>query len=395
MTELSGLEIVLVVRDLSTTGGVQTVAATLAEAWAARGNHVRLVSCAEGSWTVASPTDRLAPAPGGVNLRGREAFRDRLIGHCARSVVRSLPSGVQESVRQCLDPVPTGVLVDLLDGRRPDVVVYTHPRLAQNLDPRGIPVVIGQYHDSWHAATRNGHVTQLRNGYRGCDEVYFLTEHDAAQARRAGIATATWLANPLALADRPRAGGQSRTIVAAGRLAKQKNFGHAIEAFALSGLASSGWNLQIYGEGPERARLERLVAGHGLQESVALPGLTRVLPARLAEAQLCLLSSRHEGYPLILVEAQAAGLPVVAFECAPGVRAATAPENRHLLVNTGNVVGLAQMLRGAAAMSEAEWQRASAAAHAFAYTHDPGAVADRWLDRFVRTLDRRRSCEAR
>jgi glycosyltransferase involved in cell wall biosynthesis len=70
--------------------------------------------------------------------------------------------------------------------------------------------------------------------------------------------------------------------------------------------------LVLVGEGPERAALEELVRQRGLVEHVRFLGLRRDIPRLLAAADLCLLTSVSEGIPLTLIEAMAAGLPVVA-----------------------------------------------------------------------------------
>lgn len=107
----------------------------------------------------------------------------------------------------------------------------------------------------------------------------------------------------------------SRTLVAVGRLVPEKGFDLLIEA--LAGVAEA--ELVILGEGPDRARLEGLVAGHGLHDRVRLPGYAADTRPLLDAARLCVLSSRFEGYPAVLIEALAAGRPVVATDCTPAV----------------------------------------------------------------------------
>lgn len=104
-------------------------------------------------------------------------------------------------------------------------------------------------------------------------------------------------------------------IAATGRLVPNKNFPMLIEAFAESGLPGS---LVILGEGPERPKLEALIAQLGLEGRVHLPGFVDNPFAILKRASLFALPSNAEGFPNGLVEAMACGLPVVATNCASG-----------------------------------------------------------------------------
>lgn len=102
-------------------------------------------------------------------------------------------------------------------------------------------------------------------------------------------------------------------FLSVGRLCAQKNQVLMIEAFARH--ARPGDTLVIAGEGPERKRLEERIASLGLAGRVELPGHVEN-PAKLyADADVFLLSSDYEGVPAVVLEALAAGLPLVATDC--------------------------------------------------------------------------------
>jgi len=105
---------------------------------------------------------------------------------------------------------------------------------------------------------------------------------------------------------------RGRRYLAVGRLEPQKNFPLLLRAFASS--ASPHDRLTILGEGAERPRLEAIIAEQGLQAQIALPGHGPVPPA-LAAHDVFVLSSAYEGVPAAVIEALAAGLPVVATNC--------------------------------------------------------------------------------
>ncbi|POA63009.1 glycosyltransferase, partial [Pseudomonas sp. DP16D-R1] len=68
-------------------------------------------------------------------------------------------------------------------------------------------------------------------------------------------------------------------------------------------------------EGPERRALEAQAARLGIAGSVYMPGHVDPLDAWLAEADAFVLSSDYEGVPAVVIEALAAGLPIIATDC--------------------------------------------------------------------------------
>ncbi len=105
-------------------------------------------------------------------------------------------------------------------------------------------------------------------------------------------------------------------VAAAGRLVPAKGHDVLLRAFARLAADRPATRLAIYGEGPERARLAALTAEFGLAGRVTLAGHVDDLPAALAHAEVFALASRREGFGNVVVEALAAGTPVVATRCA-------------------------------------------------------------------------------
>lgn len=116
---------------------------------------------------------------------------------------------------------------------------------------------------------------------------------------------------------------EGRRFLAVGRLVPQKNFPLLLRAFAR--IARPHDRLAILGEGPERRRLERLARRLGVDAQLLLPGHVEETVPWLAAADMFVLSSAYEGLPAVVLEALAAGLPVIATRC--GVSIPTLVEN--------------------------------------------------------------------
>jgi len=133
--------------------------------------------------------------------------------------------------------------------------------------------------------------------------------------------------------------GQLR-VVAVGRLDAQKGFDLLIEAFSrLPSRRPS--RLTIYGEGPERARLEALRDRLGLGYRVSLPGASTAPGGWITEADMLVIPSRFEGFSNVTAEAAVTGVPLVAFDCAYGPREMIRDGQNGLLVPPEDVDGLA------------------------------------------------------
>jgi glycosyltransferase involved in cell wall biosynthesis len=108
-------------------------------------------------------------------------------------------------------------------------------------------------------------------------------------------------------------------LLAIGRLSHQKGFDLLIRAVARLSFRMN-LHLVILGEGSERANLEKLVEDERVSGRVILPGFADNPYRWMKYADMFILSSRAEGFPNVLLEAMACGLPVIATDCRTGPR---------------------------------------------------------------------------
>jgi glycosyltransferase involved in cell wall biosynthesis len=122
-----------------------------------------------------------------------------------------------------------------------------------------------------------------------------------------------------------------------------KGFDLLIEAAAALASRGVAFELIVHGEGPLRVALERQAAVPELAGRVSFPGHAADARAMFAGAQLCVVPSRREGFGNVVVEAMAAGVPVLAAAC-PGPAGLIADGRNGFLVEPGNGPVLAEAI---------------------------------------------------
>jgi len=131
------------------------------------------------------------------------------------------------------------------------------------------------------------------------------------------------------------------TILAVGNLRRQKGFDILLRAMAQLG---ERFHLYILGEGKERRLLEKMVDELDLSDKVTLLGFHKNPYIHMKNADMVVLSSRYEGFPNVILEANACGRFVIAFAC-PGVSNEIIENNVNgLLVECGNDKKLAEAI---------------------------------------------------
>ena len=132
------------------------------------------------------------------------------------------------------------------------------------------------------------------------------------------VVTESFLKDAAAPVDHPWLVAQGTpTILGVGRLTAQKDFSTLIDAFALVNKRMPA-RLILLGEGEERAQLSELGRKLGLAERISMPGWVPNPLAYISKASVFVLSSRWEGFGLVLAEALACGTPVVSTDCESG-----------------------------------------------------------------------------
>ena len=183
----------------------------------------------------------------------------------------------------------------------------------------GVPVVISERNQPDRPGLGKVHKLARRLTYPKAHAIVVQTDAIASWVEARFRIPVHVIPNPVRLdaGEARREQASVQWLMSLGRLTHQKGFDVLIRSFAALASKHPNWRLAIYGEGPDRAYLERLRAESGCENRILLPGLVKDSAGALSKASLFVLPSRFEGYPNALLEALACGLPVIATAC-PG-----------------------------------------------------------------------------
>lgn len=110
----------------------------------------------------------------------------------------------------------------------------------------------------------------------------------------------------------------TKCVIAVGRLSYQKGFDLLIRAWEIVHTSFNDWQLCIIGNGEKEKELKELIENLQLSDSVYLKKATKDIAKEYLESSIYAMSSRYEGFPMVLLEAISYGLPIVSFSCPCG-----------------------------------------------------------------------------
>lgn len=156
-----------------------------------------------------------------------------------------------------------------------------------------------------------------------CDHIVTLTERDKAfwderfNLGHSGKVMAIANPSPYALQDN-QPSLADKSILCVGRLTHQKGFDLLIPAWAKISSQLPGWKVTIVGSGEDEQKLRKLADEMNVADTVVFAGQQKDMDQFYRKASFFCMSSRFEGLPMVLLEAQSYGLPIVAFDCDTG-----------------------------------------------------------------------------
>ncbi|MFJ1258242.1 glycosyltransferase family 4 protein [Cupriavidus sp. CuC1] len=140
-------------------------------------------------------------------------------------------------------------------------------------------------------------------------------------------------------------GERMKTVLAVGRLVREKGYDLLLNAWGrIETEYRIGWRLRLVGDGPLRSELEELALRLGILEEIEFAGRRADVANEYKLASIFALSSRFEGFGLVIVEAMTFGLPVVSFNCPDGPGELIEHQVSGVLVKHLDIDGMADAL---------------------------------------------------
>ncbi len=361
------MKLLFIIGDISAYGGTERVTTEIAAALTEAGHEVSILSLFGPATPWFDMPESVCVTSAGLEQAGGNLRRSIVISRCLKHAANT--SGAEAII--LVDTILFAFCVPWVWWSRTKVICWEHFNLTTS------------------------HGTRMRDfarlaASRLSDKVAVLTERDAEAWRRKYRITdrvqAIW--NPIPRFPKnemslPSSGGKPAVVLAVGRLTRQKGFDILLRAWSLVGTATQGWVLRIVGGGEEERALKALAADLKVLDSVVFVGQVRDVASEYRAASLYVMSSRWEGLPMTLLEAQHFGLPSVSTDCPTGPREVLSGGSG-CLVESENPQAFSEGLKQVIGNADLR-KRMSAVAFENAANYGPEGAREQW-EALLKTL---------
>lgn len=249
-------------------------------------------------------------------------------------------------------------LTNLLNEIKADVVITT---LGRDLDfltkLKDGSKKVGESHIA-KQYTRNFHLLEARGfpykqiaqywrrkqekAVKRLDAFVVLTQYDAESWSQ--IKVAEIIPNSLPFYTEESSLLDEKQIITVGRLSEQKGFDLLISAWSHIAKRHPDWKIHLYGEGELENKLRKSIVQNGIEDNFILHKPVKDIKGKYLESSIYVMSSRFEGFGMVLIEAMACGIPCISFDCPHGPSYIIKDGEDGILVENGNVEKLADAI---------------------------------------------------
>lgn len=293
------MNITLIISSLE-AGGAERVVSLMSNHWAQQGWEVTVLTFDDGSKTP------FFPLHDGVKVVPLDLFS------FSKSFFDSVTNNIRRTlkIRRAVKLSQADAVISFIDTANVRTLLATRWL--------GVPVIVSERSDP--ACHPIGSIwCRLRNlVYPRADAVILQSKEVLDKFSKAIQNNARIIPNPVlrpVYSNHPFITLDRPAVMSVGRLAPEKDYGRLLRAFASVADRFTQWNLILAGDGPERPKLEALVAELGLSDRIRILGMVDNVYDYLAQADLFVQSSRYEGFPNALCEALAVGVPSISTQC--------------------------------------------------------------------------------
>ncbi|MDY5044030.1 MAG: glycosyltransferase family 4 protein [Candidatus Cryptobacteroides sp.] len=282
-----------------------------------------------------------------------------------RKALEALLTELRPDVTDCFYPGECSFVPDMKDGSRKVLELHQSKLFHLQYNRSGLMGLA----DRWRAGTDERLVRRF-------DRFVVLTEEDARMWGE--IPTMRVIPNSAVLQDAPCSELTAKRVIAVGRLDYQKSFDRLIEAWRIVHGKAPEWRLDIFGQGEWKERLQQQIADCGLEGCCAINAPTADIVNEYAASSLLVMSSHYEGFPMVLIEGMACGLPAVSFDYKCGPRDIIRDGVDGFIARDGDVADLARKMLLVIG-DEQQRRRMGQAAREVVRRFSPDSVMEKWL----------------
>ena len=220
---------------------------------------------------------------------------------------------------------------------------------------------------------------KIKKSLRHCDCVVTLTKQDTSfwqkYAKRIEV-----IPNMLTITPKKVSDYEVKRVISAGRYMSEKGFDMLLEAWHLLPNEFHDWHLYIFGNG-DRSVYQKIVDKYNMGGSVHLMPATNDIAEEFSKSSLYVMSSRYEGFGLVLAEAMSCGLPCVSFDCPYGPREIIKDGEDGLLAKYKDVEDLSHKM--AQLMSDTDLrQKMGKYSIRNIARYEPQTIMNQWINQF-------------
>lgn len=229
----------------------------------------------------------------------------------------------------------TSFLYGINDGSR-KVLQYHFSRYSRSIEFKYNGVSVFK---KWFGLIKEWRKRKFINRY---DAFVVLTKEDAKDWKN--IRNLYVITNAVSFIPEKSSTCLDKQVISVGRLTVQKGYDMLLEAWNKVASEHPDWKLAIYGKGEDYVKLQAVIRQYRLDNSVHIYPPTRDIVDRYLESSVYVMSSRYEGFPMVLPEAMACGLPCVSFAAPCGPTEIISDGEDGFVTLLGNVQALADRL---------------------------------------------------
>ena len=261
-------------------------------------------------------------------------------------------------------------LCDIKDGSKKVGEMHINKAHYRNFEGKDYNIIKGVFAKLW--------MRSLVKNLKKLDKMVVLSEKD--KSSWTGINNVIVIPNPLPFNMSDTSTPPKQQVIAVGRYVHEKGFDLLLESWKYVYAKYPDWQLVFYGTG-EIGQYKKQAQELGIEKVCSFNGAVKNIQEKYAESSIYALSSRFEGFGMVIIEAMSRRIPVVSFDCPYGPKAIITDGKDGFLVENGNTQQLAERI---CYLIEHDEERKAMGKHALetARRYDINEIGKQWVSLF-------------